>query len=154
MDSRQRRIRAELELEVEMDEVQAYLNNKFLEFQNRVGHPVRESWYAINRAHTSPGTWSSWTHGRRKMDYASTIMLSTTDEFGMEIFEVTHYPPVVAIKDTKLLYVVRNWNNPAMAEIRDIIYEHVKEEVTGKAIDPNEKPDKQGGDGKKNIATT
>lgn len=73
-----------------------------------------------------PSSLSGYVNGNYIPDYANAIRMS--ERLGREFMEHLGYGYTVQIRDPKLKFVVENWSD-LDSELRNIIFDHVKEEV-------------------------
>jgi hypothetical protein len=108
-----------------MTPFQMFLVDKFLDFQNQKKRPVSDNefsrWLGV-----SAGSFNAWINANRTPDFGNAVKLSA--RLGPEVFDLLGFPRIVASRSPQLRYIVEFWEE-LDTEMKDLIYNHVKEEV-------------------------
>jgi len=128
--------------------LQQLLIDDFLNYENQIGQPVSENVWAASLGE-SPANLNAYKNGTRRPSFGKTIELSMT-RLGPAVLAACGYPPVAITKNSKLIYMIRHWDDEGVEEVREIAYEHFKEAVTEaekKRLEAERKRSKKEGDG-------
>jgi hypothetical protein len=109
----------------DMTPFQAFLVDKFLEYQNQKKRPVSDNEFA-RYLHVNAGSWNQWINGSRSPDFYNALKMS--EKLGPEVFDLLGFPRVITSKSAELWHIVEVWDQLDTVTQKNI-YDQVKEKI-------------------------